>query len=504
MEKITVCYFVLKRGMMKAFVLIPLFISLYSCTLQAQITTGVIVGSPFCGCDSVDVPFTSVGIFNAGNSYTAELSDAVGSFATPVIIGTLADIANSGTIECMIPCGTITGTGYRIRVISSDPPLTGTDNGIDIIINAAVFPSVSITTLVSGLICTDTNVMFTANPQNGGTLPAYQWQVNGANVGTDTSVYAPGTLLTIGDSVSVTLTSNAACAVPAVVFADTVVNCVTIATGALTAGSFCACDSISIPFSSTGNISAGNVFTAELSDPVGSFAAPVNIGTLLSNTNSGVISCVIPCGALAGTGYLIRVTGSEPAVTGSDNGVNIVINTIVVPSVSITTDATTALCISSGVTFTATPANGGTAPIYQWQRSGVNEGINSPVYTSAGTFMNGEIITVTLTSNADCAVPATTQANIIIACPAIEIPNVFTPNGDGINDIFKINLSGENLTNFNINIYDRWGLLVFTSPNINYKWDGRTTSGLRVVSGTYFYVVDLNTKQYKGHITVLE
>ena len=175
-----------------------------------------------------------------------------------------------------------------------------------------------------------------------------------------------------------------------------------------------------------------------------------------------------------------------------------------VPSVSITTDATTALCISTAVTFTATPTNGGTAPIYQWERSGVNEGINSPVYTSAGTFMNGETITVTLTSNADCAVPATAQANIIIACPAIEIPNVFTPNGDGINDIFKINLSGENLVNFNINIYDRWGLLVFTSPNINYKWDGRTTSGLVVVSGIYFYVIDLNTKQYKGHLTVLE
>lgn len=213
---------------------------------------------------------------------------------------------------------------------------------------------------------------------------------------------------------------------------------------------------------------------------------------------------MIPCATLTGSGYLIRVKSSAPAVTGFDNGVNIVVNAIVVPSVSITTTSTNALCISTAIIFTASPSNGGTLPVYQWQRNSINVGTNSSVYTSSGAFMNGETISVILTSNAVCATPAVSQTNTVIACPAIEIPNVFTPNGDGINDVFKINLSGENLTNFNVNIYDRWGILVFASSSINNKWDGRTTSGLKVESGIYFYVLDLNSVEYKGHVTVLE
>lgn len=277
-----------------------------------------------------------------------------------------------------------------------------------------------------------------------------------------------------------------------------------VITGVISGSPFCACDSVDVPFTSVGTYTSGNIYTAQLSDSAGSFAAPVDIGTLADTTNSGTINCLIPCGTLTGSGYLIRVVSSTPAVTGFDNGVNIVVNAIVVPSVSVTTTATNALCISTAVTFTATPLNGGTVPAYQWQRNSINVGTNSPVYNSSGVFMNGETISVILTSNAACATPTAQQTNTVIDCPAIEIPNVFTPNGDGINDVFKINLSGENLINFNVSIYDRWGILVFASSSINNKWDGRTTSGLKVVSGTYFYVIDLNSAAYKGHVTVLE
>src|ERR1043165_3487095 len=93
------------------------------------ITTGTITGRPFCPCSAVSVPFTSTGTFTAGNIYTAQLSNAAGSFAAPVAIGTLASTANTGTIAATIPCGTPTGSGYRIRVISSAPAVIGSDNG---------------------------------------------------------------------------------------------------------------------------------------------------------------------------------------------------------------------------------------------------------------------------------------------------------------------------------------------------------------------------------------
>ncbi|MBN8697436.1 MAG: hypothetical protein J0L87_12970, partial [Bacteroidetes bacterium] len=136
------------------------------------ITTGSISGSPFCACTSVSVPFTSTGTFNAGNIYTAELSNAAGSFAAPVAIGTLASTANSGTIAATIPCNTPAGAGYRIRVVSSNPVITGTDNGVNITVNASVTPSVSISAS-STTICSGSSVTFTATPTNGGTTPSY-------------------------------------------------------------------------------------------------------------------------------------------------------------------------------------------------------------------------------------------------------------------------------------------------------------------------------------------
>ncbi len=100
-----------------------------------SITTGTISGSPLCAGGSVSVPLTSYGTYS-GNTYTAQLSDAAGSFTSPTNIGTLVSNANSGNITATIPSGTAYGTGYRIRVISSGPSVTGADNGTDITINA--------------------------------------------------------------------------------------------------------------------------------------------------------------------------------------------------------------------------------------------------------------------------------------------------------------------------------------------------------------------------------
>ncbi|MDF2436261.1 MAG: hypothetical protein K0Q95_637 [Bacteroidota bacterium] len=120
-------------------------ITLSVVTAVNTITTGLITGSPFCACSSVSIPFTSTGTFTAGNIYTAELSDASGSFTAPVSIGTLASTANSGTITATIPCSAVTGSNYRIRVISSAPATTGTDNGVNITINAPAVATFSYT-----------------------------------------------------------------------------------------------------------------------------------------------------------------------------------------------------------------------------------------------------------------------------------------------------------------------------------------------------------------------
>ena len=91
------------------------------------ITTGSITGGPFsvtCTTPATgSIAFTSSGTFTAGNNYTAQLSNASGSFASPTIVGSLASAANSGSISISIPAGTATGAGYLIRIISSTPAI---------------------------------------------------------------------------------------------------------------------------------------------------------------------------------------------------------------------------------------------------------------------------------------------------------------------------------------------------------------------------------------------
>lgn len=110
-----------------------------------SIVTGTISGSPFCAGASVSVPFTSYGTYS-GNTYTAQLSDASGSFSSPTNIGTLTSNANSGTISATLPY-TASGIGYRIRVVSNGPSVTGADNGLNIIINPA--PTITSSTTAS-------------------------------------------------------------------------------------------------------------------------------------------------------------------------------------------------------------------------------------------------------------------------------------------------------------------------------------------------------------------
>lgn len=99
-----------------------------------SIATSPINPTTYCPGSTVSVSFTITGPpFAANNVFTAQLSDASGSFATPTNIGTLNG-TGAGTITATIPITTPPGTGYRIRVVSSNPSITGTNNGTNLTI----------------------------------------------------------------------------------------------------------------------------------------------------------------------------------------------------------------------------------------------------------------------------------------------------------------------------------------------------------------------------------
>lgn len=68
-------------------------------------------------------------------------------------------------------------------------------------------------------------------------------------------------------------------------------------------------------------------------------------------------------------------------------------------------------------------------------------------------------------------------------------PNVFTPNGDGVNDFFTARTNGS--ISFSMVVYSRWGNVVFESeqPSTSVVWDGRLKGGRKVSTGVYYYVV---------------
>lgn len=69
----------------------------------------------------------------------------------------------------------------------------------------------------------------------------------------------------------------------------------------------------------------------------------------------------------------------------------------------------------------------------------------------------------------------------------LEVPNVFTPNGDGVNDEFRV--AYKSLTRFNCWVYNRWGRLVFQSDDAGKGWDG-TINGKKATPGAYYYIIE--------------
>ena len=109
---------------------------------EIDILTGSITGSPFCAGSVVSVPFIALGYYGGANVFTAQLSNGSGSFTSPVNIGTLTS-TGSGTVSATIPSNTVSGTGYRIRVVANLPTYSGKNNGVNITINAIPVPVIT-------------------------------------------------------------------------------------------------------------------------------------------------------------------------------------------------------------------------------------------------------------------------------------------------------------------------------------------------------------------------
>ncbi|RYM36049.1 T9SS type B sorting domain-containing protein [Brumimicrobium glaciale] len=150
------------------------------------------------------------------------------------------------------------------------------------------------------------------------------------------------------------------------------------------------------------------------------------------------------------------------------------------------------------VTFTN---NSDPATTYYWDFGNGETATVGSLNDQNTTYFEEGVYTVTLvTEKGECT--DETARKIIVTLPlGYEMPNVFTPNGDGQNDFFTLN--AENAQSLEIVILNRWGNKVFESTDVNFMWNGKVNnSGAECSDGTYFYkfeIVDLSGVKKEEH-----
>ncbi|MCX6249227.1 MAG: hypothetical protein NTX61_00590 [Bacteroidetes bacterium] len=294
-----------------------------------------------------------------------------------------------------------------------------TSNTITMFENTVNPVSIVISTPVT-TVCSGTSITFIATPTNGGTTPGYQWKVNGLNTGANNSQFTYTSVN--GDCISCILNSNLVCS----------------SGNPATSNSICMTVNPTLPVSLTISVPsnivcAGSQVTATAT-AINPGATPVyqwqvdgvNVGTN-SNTYTFIpalsiqLSCILNSSALCAS--------NNPATS---NTITMTVNANMLVSVSISA-STNPICSGIPVTYTATPTNGGTTPVYLWKVNGIIAGTNSTTYQYVP--INGDLITCTLTSNLTCTTGNPATSNTITMGVATTPVVTFTRCNDSITTI---------------------------------------------------------------------
>ena len=165
--------------------------------------------------------------------------------------------------------------------------------------------------------------------------------------------------------------------------------------------------------------------------------------------------------------------------------------TVVIP----TADAGDDVTIIQGRTVELRASGGAT---YLWEPA---EGLSDPnVPNPIARPQETTTYTVTVTTAEGCV--ATDEVTVEVI-PALGIPNAFTPNRDGVNEIWELE-NIENYPDVRVEIFNRWGNLIFTSNGYGTPWDG-TYNGEELPVATYYYMIYLNSseKPISGNVTII-
>ncbi len=222
----------------------------------------------------------------------------------------------------------------------------------------------------------------------------------------------------------------------------------------------------------------------------------INGGNISGATTSTLVINPVNLSDIASNYYVVITGACAPNDTSISVSVSLSTTLVAVASINST------VCPGGSINLIAQTITGGT---YSWNgpnsySSTVQNPVISPAaVTDAGTY------TLIVSNNGCFSTPSTVLVDVI-KCYDFFIPEGFSPNGDGINDVFFIR-GIDIYPNNTFVIFNRWGDKLFEASPYKNTWDGKATQGLRfggdeLPVGTYFYLLDLknDTPVYRGTI----
>lgn len=392
--------------------------------------------------------------------------------------------------------GDVAGT-YYVKIITVGGCVV---NSNSVTITNLKEPLIVISTR-SNVVCADyPDPVFNAAPTYNGEFPSYQWKVNGINSGPPRTTLAPfsPTGLKKGDRVTCEMTSSDNCiTTPVVESAPIIIDDIPVENPAVTLALNTAtpCEGTPLMFTAT-PINAGDA---------PAYQWYVNNTAVTGALASTFTSATLKDGDLVTCSVVSNAKICQVSPVGISQPLVVQHIPLVMPEVSIAA-STTVATIGTAIIFTASIKNGGTNPQYLWKVNGAEAGTGNAVFTSP-TFKNGDQVTCTLISNADCtasntvtSAAVTVQINIPVVASS---PNVFTPNGDGVNDTWSFP-GQQAYPDARLKIYNRNGQMVFHAMGNAGAWAGADDSGAACPGGVYYYLVNLAAgKVISGAVTII-
>jgi len=366
-------------------------------------TYSVTGGGNYCaGGSGVHIGLSSSA---AGVSYT--LADSSGTIGTLTGTGGAIDFGYQTTGGAYTVSGTNTTTGCSVL-------MSGT---AVVVVNPTVTPSVAVSDAAGDTICSGTYTLFTALPVNGGATPLYQWAINGTVVGVGSTYnYIPLN----GDVVSVTMVSNANCAMPSSVIGSAAMTVQPKETPTVTASvapGTEVCQGTSVTYSAAYTFGGNAPTFVWLKNGI---AVSTASSFSYAPANGDNLYCVMT------SNYNCRLEN-----TASTSHIAMTVDAPVTPVVTISVNPGINIAAGEIVTLTANIVNAGPSPVITWLDNGVViPGATGNTLTSV-SFANGDSITCQVVSTGGCS--GLTGFNSV----TLHIANV---------GVIPVTLAGSNLT----------------------------------------------------------